>query len=269
MAKIEFTIKGPKGGVTVRAFLQAFGNQLAILNDLDAVLSGKPKGLLDWFISDLDTKHSVHGVLQSSYREDEDDAPAPVNHDRNVARVYRNGLQVFEGEGHTPPYYIERDVLAARATFRLIGREGISGYSVRAGNEQPVEITARAAVNADQLVRPGERTTGGVEGQLVAISVRATTPRFTVIDAVTHKSVSCHFTDAMMEEVKAALGKRVYAFGDLLYNWKREPKKITVDALRVMPEGATLPTADDLIREIGGTSDMSTKDYLDLVRGSN
>lgn len=268
MAKIEFTIHGPRGAVTLRAFLAALKNQLAILGDLDAVLSGKPKGLLDWYVSDL-SLGSVRAAIQSGYRDDEDVHATPRNHDRTVAQVYRNGLRVIEGEGETPAYYIDRDVVAARETFRLIGREGISGYSVSIDDaDAPVEITARSSVNVEQLIRPGERTIGGIEGRLVAISIAGRMPRFTVIDAVTHRAVACQFREALLEDVKAALGKRVFVRGELLYNSKGEPKKISLDCFRVFGDRPALPTSTDVIRVVGGPSDMSTKDYLDLVRGN-
>jgi hypothetical protein len=71
-----------------------------------------------------------------------------------------------------------------------------------------------------------------------------------------------------MDAVKAALGKRVFAHGDLLYNRKGEPKKVIVNSFREMATCDALPTSDDLIRAIGGQADMSTKEYLDLVRGN-
>lgn len=266
MAKVQFTIHGPVGAVTWRAFLSALRNQLEILGDLDAVLSGQPKGLLDWYVTDL-RMGSVYGAFQSGYRDDE--AVIPLNHDRNVARVYRNGLKLVQGEGESPAYYLDRDLIATRQTVRLIGRDGISGYSVDIGDAEPkLEITARASVNVEQLIKPGERTVGGVEGKLVAISIAGREPRFTVIEAITHKTVACQFGEALMDDVKKALGKRVFAHGNLLYNRNGDPKRIVLDAFRVLEDGATLPTSDDLIRQIGGPSDMSTKEYLDLVRGN-
>jgi hypothetical protein len=71
-----------------------------------------------------------------------------------------------------------------------------------------------------------------------------------------------------MDDVKAALGKRVFAYGDLVYNRRREPKKVILEKFTVLDDRRALPTADELIRAIGGPSDISTKEYLDLVRGN-
>jgi hypothetical protein len=268
MARVEFTIEGPPGKVTLQAFLTAFSNQLVILNDIDAVLSGKPKGVLDWYVTDL-RMGSAHGAIQSGYRENDDEECVTPNHDHRVVQVYRNGLRVIEGEGSSPAYYLDRDLIAARQTFRLIGREGVTGYVVGVDDAEPkLNITPHASVNVEELIKPGERTTGGVEGRLVGISVAGRAPKFTVIDSITHKAVACQFGEAAMEEVKMALGKRVFAHGNLLYNRKGEPRKVVLDAFRVLEDRSTLPTSEDLIREIGGPSDMSTKEYLDLVRGN-
>jgi len=260
MARVEFEIHGPRGAVTLHALLAAFQNQLTILSDLDAVLSAKPKGLLDWYVSDL-KMGSVYGAFQSGYREENAELP---NHDRKVAQVYRDGLRSIEREGISPAYFVDRDLVAARQTFRLIGREGVSGYSVGIDDGEPnLSITARASVNVEQLIRPGERTIGGVEGRLVTISIAGRAPRFTVLDAVNHKSVACQFDDARLETVKDALGKRVFAHGELIHNRRGEPKKIIVDDFRVLEDASTLPTSDDLIRAVGGPSDVSTKEYLE------
>jgi len=268
MAKVEFTIQGPPGAVTLHAFLTVLSNQLVILNNIDAVLSSKPRGVLDWYITDLGMG-SAHGAFQSGYREDYDAEDIPLNHDRKVAQVYRNGLRVIEGEGNSPAYYTDRDLVAARQTFRLIGRDGVTGYVVGGDDAEPeLKITPQASVNVEELIKPGERTIGGVEGRLVGISIAGRKPRFTVIDAITHKAVACQFNDIVLEEVKMALGKRVFAHGDLLLNRRGEPRKINLDAFRVLEDGSTLPTSEDLIREVGGPSDMSTKEYLDLVRGN-
>lgn len=266
MAKVEFTIQGPPGAVTMRALLRAFSNQLSILNDLDSVLSQRPSGLLDWYVVDLRMGSAV-AAIQSGYRDDDDVISVPHNHDRKVATVYRNGLRVIEREGLSPAYYTDRDLVAARETYRLIGREGVTGFTVKVDDaEPPLRITSDSSVNVEQLIRPGERTIGGAEGRLVAISIAGRKPRFTIIESATHKTVSCQFESSRIEDVKMALGKRVFVHGDLLYNRRGEPRKIEVETFRVLAEG--LPSADDLIREIGGPAEMSTKEYLDLVRGN-
>lgn len=265
MAKVTFTIEGPPGAVPLHAFLAVFHNQLLILNNLDAALSRQPKGLLDWYVTDLKLG-SLEASLQSGFRDDEE--PAPPNHARKVGQAYRDGFQVIEGEGFTPAYFDDRDLLAARQTFRMIGRDGISGYRVRLDDPQPpIRLTAQAAVNVEQLIKPGERTIGSVEGRLTEISIAGRSPRFTVFDQVTKKGVGCHFKSAMLDAVKDALGKRVFAHGDLTYNRRGEPKKIVLDTFSVVQ--GHLPTPADVLRTMGDnlTGDLTTRQYLEMLRG--
>jgi hypothetical protein len=266
MAKVTFTIQGPPGAVTLHAFVTAFQHQLTILNSLDAALSGKGTPLLDWYVTDL-RLGSLEASIKSGARDDEE--LPQHNHDQIVAQTYRNGFRVIEGEGRSPAYFDDRDLLAARQTFRLIGREGVTGFAIRTDEaELPTEITARASVNVEQLIKPGERTIGSVEGRLVAISLLGRSPRFTVFDAVTKKGVSCVFGDELLERVRMALGRRVFAHGDLLYNRRHEPKKIVLHDFRLMDDTRP-PTSDELLREIDNlTGDLTTKEYLDLMRGN-
>lgn len=264
MARVTFTIEGPPGAVTLRAFVSAFENQLAILSGVDAALSSKPRGLLDWYVTDL-RLGSLEVSIRSGYRED--DEPVPTDHDRKVVETYANGFRVIEGEGRSPAYFADRDLIAARQTFRLIGREGVTGFSVNTDLADPVVITPRAAVNVEQLIKPGERTIGAVEGKLVEISIRGKNPRVTVFDAVTKKGVSCYFGEALTDDIKMALGKRVFVHGELTYNRKGEPKSIRLNEFRVLHD-KQLPTSRDLLAAIDNlTGDISTKEYLESVRG--
>jgi len=266
MAKVTFTIEGPPGAVTLHAFVSAFQNQLSILNGIDAALSSNSRGLLDWYVTDL-RLGSLEVSIKSGYRDD--DEVVPANHDRTVVETYRNGFRVIESEGRSPAYFADRDLIAARQTFRLIGREGVTGFSVRTdSDERPVEITPRAAVNIEQLIKPGERTIGSVEGKLVEISIRGKNPRVTVFDEVTKKGVSCYYNDELTDEIKMAFGKRVFIHGELTYNRKGEPKSIRLQTFRTL-KNAKLPTSDDLLKVVDNlTGDLTSKEYLEIVRGS-
>lgn len=89
----------------------------------------------------------------------------------------------------------------------------------------------------------------------------------TVFDQVTKKGVSCYYRDELTDEIKMALGKRVFIHGDLTYNRKGEPKSIRVQSFRILHE-AKLPTSDDVLKTIDNlTGDLSTKEYLEMVRG--
>lgn len=88
-----------------------------------------------------------------------------------------------------------------------------------------------------------------------------------MFDEVTKKGVSCYYNSELTDEIKMAFGKRVFIHGDLTYNRKGEPKSIRVQSFRIT-QGAKLPTSDELLRAIDNlTGDLSTKEYLETVRG--
>jgi hypothetical protein len=266
MAKVTFTIYGPKGAVTLRAMLLAFQNQLAILNDLDTNITGTGEPVLEWVVSDITAKNSVTGTLASQPRHER----IPLGHDARVARTYYNGWTVIEGEARTPEYYSDRGLRAAKSTLKLIGREGVTGYSVESDltSDGTVELTARAAVNVDLLIKPGQKAIGSIEGRLSVISLKTKTPRLEIVTSVGKKVVSCQFAASLLDDVKAALGKRVLVSGTIVYNSKGEPQKIAMDPPIRLLHQERLPSTSEMSGAFPDlTGDLTTAQYLELVRG--
>jgi hypothetical protein len=271
MAQIQFTINGPRGGVTLRAMLLAFQNQLSILTELDATIAGKGEPLLDWVIDDIDANASVTALLRSRPRVDD----VPYGHGSFVERTYRNGWRVIEGGEQTPEYYSERTLRASRNTLKLIGREGVTGYVVSeatAAERQPDDatvLTPRGAVNLDQLIRPAGKSIGSVEGVLSVISLKAKKPKFEVVTSIAKKAVSCRFDPKLLDDVKAALGRRVVVMGEITHNSKGEPHRIAMEGpIRILRSSTDLPKARDMVGAfpdmLGG---MTTAEYLEHIRG--
>ena len=207
---------------------------------------------------------NVAATLESRPRAEE----FVIGHDRSVVRTYRNGLGVIEGEGRSPAYYSERSLRAAKSTLKLIGREGVTGFHVSGDGPEPLVLTAQAAVNVDQLVRPARKSLGSVEGRLNMISLAGARPKFEVDDALTKKPVACRFEPAMLEAVKEALGRRVFVSGMVTYNRRGEPLRVALDApIRVLRDRAQLPSTDDIERHYPTlTGTVSTRDYLETIR---
>jgi hypothetical protein len=262
---LTFTIDGPPGTVTLRAMLLAFQNQLSILGDLDAAIAGQSEPALDWYVADLQM-NSVSATLESRPTAED----LPPGHDRTVIRTYRNGFDVIEREGRSPAYFSEHSLRSAKSTLKLIGREGVTGFHIRADSVAPdtLSLTARAAVNVDQLIRPAHKGLGSVEGRLNMISLAGARPKFEVYDALTKKPVSCRFEPHMLDAVKDALGRRVVVAGVVTYNGKGEPFRIVLDSpIRVLRDRPQLPTTEDIERHYPTlTGTVSSREYLDTIR---
>ena len=265
MAKIKFTIEGKPGAVTLSAFLVAVQKQLAILRDVDAALSGKPDGVLQWYVSDLSLGSYAVGAVS---RIERDDVSVPLNHANNVVRTYRNGLRLIEDKGDSPEYFTDTGIRAARDAFQLIGRQGVSGYRVTATRAKPIEITARSAVHAEELIKPGRTVYGSVEGKLNVISIQGSKWRFVVFTTLAKKGVSCIFPKDRLAEVTASLGKRMLVSGMLTYNRKGEPQKVNDADWRVLRERSDLPTTEEMFGKVPDlTGDESMDEYLQDIRG--
>ena len=116
----------------------------------------------------------------------------------------------------------------------------MTGFQVSTDDLEPaVSIGPRAAVNIDQLIHPGRKEIGSVEGRLNVISLAGRAPRFVLYETITRKAVSCRFTTERLEEIKAALGRRVLVTGLVTFNRKEEPQKITLESLLASARGVT------------------------------
>jgi hypothetical protein len=262
MAAITFTIDGPPNTVTLGAFVAAFRDQLVILNDVDRGISGKGASALEWVVTDLQLG-SLSVRAESRFIRDD----VARTHDSTVARTYRNGLYAIEGEGNSPGYYSERGMVAAKNMFQLIGHDGVTGFRVTTDSEdEELKITPRAAVNIVQLLKPGRKNVGAIEGRLNVISLATKRPKMVIYEGVTHKGVSCFFAPEKLADVKDALGKRVIISGTITYNRRGEPQRIRMDTFRVLRARSDLPTEDSVELAIPRLTASSTKDYLDLVR---
>jgi len=271
-AKVTFTIEGKPGAVTLPAFLEAFRNQLAILRDVDAVLSGKEKGVLQWYVTDLSLGSFSIGAVARI--EDEDTAAElPRTYPGEVVRTYRNGLKAIEGTGNSPEYFTDQGLRAAQKSYQLIGRHGISGYRVTLDKRtKPVEISAKSAINVDELVRPGITVLGSVEGHIKVISSVASQKwKFVVFTELFKKGVSCTFPEEKFDEITAALKnrRRVIVTGMLTYNKRGEPQKFKDGASwRVLRNRSELPTTDEMFGRFPDlTGDHGMDAFLAEVRG--
>ncbi|HXA19548.1 MAG TPA: hypothetical protein VN380_21340 [Thermoanaerobaculia bacterium] len=268
MAKIQFTIDGPRGGVTLRAMLLAFHNQLNILSDLDATIAGRGSPLLDWVVFDINAKASVTGTLQSRPLTED----VPLNHESRVENAYRNGWRVIEGGARTPEYYTVRSLRSSKSTLQLIGDDGITGFTVEDDlhpDDLPTKLTPVGAVNLESLIKPGLTSYGSVEGTLTAISVRTKKPKFEIVTSIAKKAVSCKFDSSLLDDIKAALGHRVIVAGEVVHNSKGEPQKIRMDGpIRMLRAASELPSTREMTGAfpdlLGG---MTTAEYMELVRG--
>src|SRR5689334_14592943 len=109
MTGLLLRIEGEPKSIYMSAFVTAVNSWVKFLGDLDVGISGRPKGSLDWVVSDLSTgTNGTKGSLKvaaiyHSRLEDENYGP-------QVEKVSISGLRLLEIEGLTPPYLSEAGI---------------------------------------------------------------------------------------------------------------------------------------------------------------
>jgi len=261
MNTLHLELDGDPETILLHAFGSAIQNWLAILADLDAGVSGNPRGTVDWIISDLAIGSACVKVIGRNRTEGQDFAP-------RVVREHVAGIRLIESEGVTPPYQTERGIKGIRNMFRLITREGVTGLRIWSPEEEAV-VSAKGVVHAGQLLSSRYTSIGSIEGRLETISLHRGS-KVVVYHQVTHRGVSCRLPrgDEWLERVKDALGKRVNVAGLIHWNARGEQVRVDVEDLRLLRPRSELPSS----RDIGGKfprliGKRTTEAYLKEVRG--
>jgi len=264
---LELIIEGEQGKITVETLQAALGNWLETLHDLDRAISHDPRGSVDWILARMSLGSGIVGAR-----------PVPRNPQRDYGPQisYSNvdGFRLIETEGTSPPYLSDKGMKGATGLLGLIAKGGATGVVIRyVPNEEDLtaadeaRVSALGAANIVRLLPVHHKAIGSIEGTLEAVSLHRG-QRFTVYEHRTKKAVKSSFErDKWLEDIRAALGKRVEVGGLVEYNVREEPLTIKVDHLRVLGEGR-LPTT----REVGGsdpnfTGDMSTEEFIRTIRG--
>ena len=260
MADVQFDIKGEKGSISIDTFRTAIYKAFGLLREFDSALSGKPNGILRWYVYDLRANETLSIVVQSRLK-----IPAVRDTGSLVASTFVNGFRQLEQEASTPPYLSESGMIRAQEMVSLIGKNGAQGFRVSAANQQ-VDITQATAENIQKLLPIRRTAIGSVEGTLEQISIHRK-PQFIVYHAITNRAVTCEFDEeSMLQRVKDALGKRVNVRGTLKKNFKGETLRIKVEDFRVMGETSIIP-ADQELPEPEFTDAADTAELLRRIRG--
>jgi hypothetical protein len=264
VADVQFEIKGDKGSISVKTFRSAIYKAFDLLREFDSALSGKPRGILGWYIYDLRAEGGLMIAVQSRLT---DSAIKKRFSDTGivVARTFVNGFEELEHEATTPPYLSESGMVHAQEMVNLIGKNGAKGFRVSAADKQ-VDITQATSENIQKLLPIKRTAIGSIEGKIEQISIHKDA-KFIVYHAITNKAVTCQFHgDITLERVTRALGKRVHVWGTLLKNFKGETLRIKVEDFRIVGESSLIPK-DQTFPEPEFTDADTTAELLRRIRG--
>jgi hypothetical protein len=160
-----------------------------------------------------------------------------------IAAVIVDGLAGLEAKPERPPYFTDRALEQAKALSNLL-RDDLP-LAVRNGSGR-IRLTKQLYVNAEKALGIPRESFGTVEGRLEAVSIHE--GREFGIWQLDGKRVRCFFGRYVpLEEVLAAVGKRVAARGVIKTRPSGERVSVDVRELRALGEA---PVSADEVRGI-------------------
>lgn len=245
--------------IPLNTFLDAAYNLGALLSELDVAISGSRN--LEWVISDLSVGSANLAVTPLPISDDAIDQ-SPV-----IISSALKGMETVEKSAEWPEHFTDEALLRAKKLVGIIDgrveRVAVFGNHGEGGTRR-VRVTQRVAANIDQLIGTSTTASGSVEGTLETLTIHGGTA-FNVYDAITQRKVRCLCDRKVLDELAAALGKRVLVEGEVRYNVHGQPVSIKVERNRVLRTADQLPQAKD-IRGIFAKNKIDTAELSEYLR---
>lgn len=233
---IRLNIDGPE--ITADKFTRTVRTFFELISDVTAGVAGR-RNAVEWIVS---VEQGSIGVCATA---------RVTNGDRRLAqrtvRAIDDGIQAVSTRQKRPEYFSDT---ALQRLFQLgsvvgLGNEGVS--SIRIGVKQKwKDISPSSVAYVDELLGTPTKAYGTVEGRLLALNVKGRLT-FSVTETPTGKDVKCFFSDAVYDEVIAAIRKRVAAYGLIRYRKNGQPASVDIEQLTVFRGQSELPQFKDII----------------------
>lgn len=272
MSELTFKIYSNRGEVSTHTFNKAVNDAVYLLNQFDAGISKRPRGTLNWFLTDLQSNGSFLMSFTPHLKPRlSNKSKIPLDIAPRVTEEFLDGVNDIETNCVTPPYLSENGLIRVGEMAELIEKDDVTKFSFTT-EERTVEITQKTSDNVDKLL-PIKRTAyGSIEGRLEGISVHKNFKGL-LYHAITNKVVTCFFDESQIDVVKEALGKRVMVSGELQKNINGDTIRIKYPELEIM-EGKkrfSLPTYEvksaNVITVPSFANVRSTAEYMRRIRG--
>lgn len=164
---------------------------------------------------------------------------------REIPTVIVEGIALLEERPERPEYFSDAALEHARAVANHIS-DDLPSISLRNGLA-PICITKRLVANVEEVLGPVTEAFGTVEGYLEALNIHGADQQFNVYDALTGKAIPCKFGRYVaLEEVLAAVGRRVGARGRIKLKRNGTRDSIEVHSLMVFDEPEHFPTVEEV-----------------------
>ena len=260
-ATLRLHVEGPEGQIEFESFVLALDRFRSIVRDVDRVLSARQSPALRWVVVDLGTA-SLDAVIRGIAKH-----PRFHHLPPQVAQGSVEALRIADTGEALPPYLTDTGLNQLERLALGLGRNGATALTVTyLEGENQADVHRDTEAKVKRLRVPAVRAIGSITGALEAITIHGS-PRFSVYDVVTRRPVTCRFQSESLDDVKAALGKRVNVGGVVQRNSRGQPLRVDRAKLTVLPSSEDLPTAAQLLgHDPAFTGELSTDDYTRALR---
>jgi hypothetical protein len=228
----------------LRAMERAFG---VLRKVQDNVLGPTEASRVHWLLVDL---HPGSATVELEARPEGEVRPFLID---RVADAYVQGIQRWAQDDRSSPPFFDDDALTALRELAVeLGRSGtgelVATHADALEQPQAVVQPIEAAEPPVEIERPAGTITvrGSVIGRIDAINLHERREA-TLWDDLDGARVTLRFPEAMVEQFRTALRRRVEAFGDVIEDQDGRPKHVRVDQLELLPPDEDLRPLADLV----------------------
>jgi hypothetical protein len=235
--RVELEIQGERGRlVPLRTFVRATESLTDLLTQ---IAIDRPVHVeVDWFVRSLHKDNVILTIEGQATNETEKSM---------VIEIVLTTLDALDMLEHDQDV---RDILSYSALEKAyalasLAISGASSIIVR-GAGQEVSLSATAAERAEATLTKRYRSIGSVEGTIDTVSEQEAGPYFVLISRLDGHEITCRCSEALVAQVKAALGTRVRVMGSIEQRYDGRVTSVDATDLYVFPPRDQLPQASDI-----------------------
>ncbi len=226
--------------ITLPALLAASKSFLGILEDVDANVTEKPGGAVDWVVSDMESGSAIFEI-QAHPRGEQ----TPFNAQAEAVRRFRHGMRVIVERGERPPYFSEAAMRHVYDLTTILDENGIQAIKIGNGGDLvQLRPTDRKAVR--QALEGKYRAIGSIEARIETLSAHDKPFGCTAWTLLRNEPIRCYFDAELVDVALRHFRQRVTLRGVISSRGDGEVTSMRVHSIEPFPHDDELPTVDQI-----------------------